>query len=154
MSSLIAASIQKHIPITPSVWAKEKHESGLSYGLDEAGYSIRLHPDHVSSDKVLHPGQMHLAVSLEHVAIPRNIIAEVRNKSTLVRLGLWQPTTTLEPGWRGFITLELVYFGLGTFKLEPGMPIGQVIFSWLDGEAPAYEGKYQDQPAEPVAARF
>jgi dCTP deaminase len=154
MSSLIAESIKNNIPITPAIWSKEKHESGLSYGLDEAGYSIRLHPEHASSRMQLVPGVMHLAVSLEHVRIPRNVIAEVRNKSTLVRLGLWQPTTTLEPGWQGFITLELVYFGRGTFQLEPGMPIGQIIFSWLDGDAPPYEGKYQDQPAEPVTARF
>jgi len=154
MSSLIAESIRKNIPITPFHPSKMKHDSGLSFGLDEAGYSIRLHDTHPSSDMQLQPGLMHLAVSLEHVSIPTNVIAEVRNKSTLARLGLWQPTTTLEPGWKGFITLELVYFGRGTFKLEPGMPIGQIIFSWLDGHAPAYEGKYQDQPAEPVAARF
>ncbi len=154
MSSLIADSIKKYIEIDPCVWEKKKHDSGLSYGLDEAGYSIRLHDTHPSSDMLLQPGVMHLAVSLEYVAIPTNVIAEVRNKSTLARLGLWQPTTTLEPGWRGFITLELVYFGRGNFKLEPEMPIGQIIFSWLDGHAPPYEGKYQDQPPEPVTARF
>jgi len=154
MSVLCGKSILKHIPITPMVEVKTRHELGTSYGLDEAGYSLRLSDKDESSDAMLDPGLVHLGVTMEHLEIPNNVIAYVYNKSTYARLGLLMPTTTLEPGWKGHITLELIYFNIGQFKLYPGMPIAQVCFHWLDGEAIPYTGKYQDQPEAPVPPRF
>lgn len=154
MSVLCGNSILKNIPIIPMVDMKMRHELGVSYGLDEAGYSLRLSETDPSSDAILEPGLVHLGVTMERLEIPNNVIAFVYNKSTYARLGLLMPTTTLEPGWKGHVTLELLYFNIGKFKLYPGMPIAQVCFHWLDGPATPYNGKYQDQPEAPIAPRF
>jgi dCTP deaminase len=155
MSVLRGASIKKHIPIDPAVWEKTRHESGMTYGLSEAGYDIRLTDNHESSEAKIDHGRMVLVASLEHFQIPKNVIAFVHDKSTLARLGLAVQNTVLEPGWIGHITLELSFHGNGAFfQLYRGMPIAQVCFHWLDGDAEPYNGRYQDQAEEPVTARF
>jgi len=156
MSGLTADEIQKRIKIEPAIWTKERVKVDgfdLSYGLCEASYDIRLSHNHHSSIAALPRLVQKLAVSLEKVFIPTDVIAHVYNKSTLVRLGLWQPTTTLEPGWYGHITLELMYVGhQDHFQLHPGMPIAQVVFNELNGHTRGYKGRYQDQPEVPVRA--
>jgi dCTP deaminase len=59
--------------------------------------------------------------------------------------------TVIEPGWRGFLTLELVYHGLKPIRIPGGAGIAQVIFHEISSPA-EYAGKYQDQPDRPVAA--
>lgn len=157
MSVLCGASIKRNISITPFVDAKTQWQyndwPALSYGLSEAGYDIRLSEEHVSSDTCIVKGNMVLAVSMERLVIPNNVIAFVHDKSTLARRGLAMQNTVLEPGWEGHITLEITYHGAAyQFQLHRGMPIAQVCFHWLDGPATSYEGRYQDQPEKPVEA--
>lgn len=63
--------------------------------------------------------------------------------------------TIIEPGWRGFLTLEITNHSRGTIWIQRGSPIAQIIFHQLlePTDAP-YVGKYQDQESRPVAARF
>mgnify|MGYP000591410588 FL=1 len=71
--------------------------------------------------------------------------------------GLCVTVTPLEAGWEGYVTLELSNKTDLPIKLTPGMGICQVLF--IHGNEPCEisyadrNGKYQDQPAEPVLPR-
>ena len=71
------------------------------------------------------------------------------------RLGLSVFNTVIEPGWRGYLTLELKNQGDRVLHIDCGDPIAQILFERLDvpTENP-YSGKYQDQDAGPQPARF
>jgi dCTP deaminase len=57
--------------------------------------------------------------------------------------------TVIEPGWCGFLTLELVYHGRERLHIPAGAGIAQVIFHQTSCNA-YYDGKYQNQPDRPV----
>ena len=59
----------------------------------------------------------------------------------------------IEPGWRGYLTLELTNHGEREIRVAGGTPIAQIIFHLLDAPAEhPYAGKYQDQRQGPQAA--
>ena len=125
-------------------------EGGMSYGLSVAGYDVRI-----AQDIYLQPGEFSLASTVEKFAIPIDILAKVADKSTWARRGLAVQNTIIEPGWCGFLTLELTNHGKEPLEIKAGMPIAQIIFHRLESPAEAiYKGKYQNQEAGPVAARF
>ena len=82
----------------------------------------------------------------------------VADKSTLARLGVAVQNTVIEPGWRGFLTLELSYTPVSWRRprlvIEAGSPIAQVIFEPIDCETAGYDGKYQHAGPTPQAAIF
>ena len=131
-----------------------------SWGLTEVGYDIRLKqtvtlspwnwtvddPDHGYTSG---SGRFCLASTLEEFDMPHNLCGIVHDKSTWARKGLSVFNTVIEPGWRGFLTLELVYHGEQPLRLEAGTGIAQVIFHEIQTPA-RYEGKYQDQADMPV----
>jgi len=121
---------------------------GMSFGLSIAGYDIRL-----AQELELKPGHFKLGSTVEKFNIPFNILAKVADKSTLARRGLSVYNTVIEPGWKGFLTVELVNNGHHTIKLWAGSPIAQIIFhQLLEPAEVGYEGKYQNQPDKPVEA--
>ena len=62
--------------------------------------------------------------------------------------------TVIEPGWRGFLTLELRNMSNKKIFIPNGCPIAQVVFHRLDQECEKpYSGKYQDQERGPQGAR-
>lgn len=134
-------------PIQDMLVTKVRH-NGMSHGLTECGYDIRI-----KQDVWLFPGRRFvLASSIEYFDMPRNLMGRVLNKSSWARRGLdASMTTNIEPGWRGFLTLELRYMKLWPMKIKAGTGIAQVIFETL-AEPAQYEGKYNNQPDRPVAA--
>ncbi len=63
--------------------------------------------------------------------------------------------TVIEPGWKGYLTLELVNHSETVMHLLAGDPIAQVIFFALNAPTDApYNGKYQDQPNRPMGAIY
>lgn len=137
-----------------------KQYRGKSYGLTAAGYDIRLgqlkHPrrDHAIVESLhLRPGEFMLAASLERVKIPHDLQVIVHDKSSWARRGLALQNTVLEPGWEGYITLELSNHGPSAIELQTGMPIAQLIFHQLDVPTNRpYDGKYQNQGSAPQEA--
>lgn len=138
-------------------------EHGVSHGLSEAGYDIRIkqtirflpRDGHISArvDGVFHPHtRFILASAMEEFQMPSNLVGIVHDKSTWARRGLSVFNTVIEPGWKGFLTLELVYHGGGALIIPAGAGIAQVIFHELS-EVASYEGKYQNQENNPVAPR-
>jgi dCTP deaminase len=140
-SKLLTAS-----PVEPMMKIKMK-KHGVSFGLSEAGYDIRI-----AQDITLHPfKRFALASTVEHFAMPDNIIGVVHDKSTWARRGLSVFNTVVESGWRGWLTIELVYHGWGVLRIPAGAGIAQVLFHQTMEKA-LYIGKYQHQPNEPVKA--
>lgn len=133
-----------------SPFCERSVEHGMSYGLSVAGYDVR-----VAEDVTIGPGEFLLASTLEQFAMPNDVLAKVSDKSTWARRGIAVQNTVIEPGWRGFLTLEITNHGKQIIDIAAGMPIAQIIFHRL--EAPAenpYSGKYQNQAAGPQPARF
>lgn len=120
----------------------------VSHGLTEAGYDIRIR-ESVMLDRTC---RVALASTLDEFQMPEDMVGVVHDKSTWARKWLSVQNTIIEPGWRGWLTLELVYNGNGVLMIPAGAGIAQVLFSRL-AEPAAYDGKYQDQEARPVEAR-
>ncbi len=121
----------------------------LSFGLSACGYDIR-----VDGGTYLRPGEFLLASSLEYFCMPGGVMGRVHDKSSWARRGLAVQNTIIEPGWHGYLTLELTNHGREGLIIGDGWPIAQVIFEFLDvaTEQP-YDGKYQFQERGPQAAR-
>lgn len=125
---------------------------GMSFGLSAAGYDVRI-----DKGRVLRPGDFCLASTLERFDMPTIVLGHVADKSTWARRGLAVQNTIIEPGWRGWLTLELTNHGDDTLRIEDGAPIAQIIFHLLAAptEQPYGENsKYQDQERGPQKARF
>lgn len=147
--------------------ADRTHEHGLSYGLGPAGYDLRLvlgsepgpmvkeaWQDATGRFVLLGPGEFTLAAAVEHFSMPTDILGIVHDKSSLARLGLSVFNTVIEPGWNGYLTLELINKGPEPIRLVEGQAIAQVVFHRLDEAAERpYEGKYQQQGFGPQVAR-
>lgn len=135
-------------PIVDMLPTKLRYK-GYSYGLSEAGYDIRI-----KQDIYLTPAsKFSLASSIERFDLPKNLVGIVHDKSTWARQGLSVFNTVIEPGWEGYITLELVYHGNDYLSIPAGVGIAQVIFHELSCSA-SYEGKYQNQQDQPVLPIF
>lgn len=151
MTVLSGQTIRRLGIITPTMDRVEAY--GLTYGLGPAGYDLGLdfnepwwHP--------IEPGQFMLAATIEHFRMPDDVLGVVHDKSSWARRGLCVQNTVIEPGWRGYLTLELTNHSHQVIQLIQGMPIAQVVFHRLDEPAERpYEGKYQDQQPGPQGAR-
>ena len=120
---------------------------GVSHGLSEAGYDLRI-----KQAITLHPlKRFAIASTVERFEMPSDLVAIVHDKSTWARRGLSVFNTVIEPGWHGWLTLELVYHGRGIIRIPAGAGIAQAIFHRIT-EPAAYDGKYQGQEDRPVSA--
>ncbi|QIQ22307.1 dCTP deaminase [Zophobihabitans entericus] len=108
----------------------------------------------------LHPGELALAVTLESVVIPDDLVGWLDGRSSLARLGLMVHVTAhrIDPGWHGQIVLEFYNSGKLPLALRPGMTIGALSFETLSGPAARpynrrQDAKYRDQQGA-VASRI
>ena len=153
-------------PIKNMVRTKQK-SNGVSWGLSEAGYDIRIKQDiHFKPNPFFQTGmdcsvngivtrnsKFTLASAIEEFDMPDCLVGIVHDKSTWARQGLSVFNTVIEPGWKGFLTLELVYHGNTELIIPAGSGIAQVIFHRTSNKV-KYEGKYQNQENKPVASKF
>jgi dCTP deaminase len=110
---------------------------------------------------ILHPGEFVLGSTLERVALPDDLVARLEGKSSLGRLGLLIHSTAgyVDPGWDGYLTLELSNVANLPITIYPGMKIGQISFFRLTTPADVPYGsaaagsKYQGQRG-PTPSRF
>lgn len=170
------SALFREIPIENMLPTKERSH-GVSHGLSEAGYDIRLKQDirfnppkaglHTSTWSITRrweeDGQFKvdrqintkftLASAMEKFVMPESLVGVVHDKSTWARRGLSVFNTVIEPGWEGYLTLELVYHGNEPLHLPAGAGIAQVLFSSIYEDA-SYNGKYQNQADKPVGAVY
>lgn len=85
---------------------------------------------------IIHPRQLVLGATLEYLSMPRDMAATVEGRSSWGRLGLIIATaSSVAPGFKGCITLELVNDGEVPIVLRPGMRIAQLVFFETKKEA-------------------
>lgn len=143
-------------PIKNMVQTKER-EHGVSYGLGEAGYDIRVKQDilftaaGVFVDGSYQTGRFTIASATEEFQMPNDLVGIVHDKSTWARRGLSLFNTVIEPGFFGGLTLEIVYHGMEDLHIPAGAGIAQVIFHKTLMKA-SYDGKYQNQSTDPTPA--
>lgn len=78
---------------------------------------------------VLHPGMLALGCTFEYICLPSNLECQVEGRSSWARLGLQIATaTSVEPGFKGVLTLELSNLGTIPVELHPGVRIAQLFF--------------------------
>lgn len=143
--------------------------SPTSYGLTECGYDIRLKQEvkfrkvdfrdgqtvrYTMVDGFRENGHFVLGSSIEYFQMPNFLMGRVLNKSTWARKGLdCSMSTNLEPGWKGHLTIEMLYYGHEELTIPAGAGICQVIFEKIAVPV-EYKGKYDNQPDHPVSAKL
>ena len=144
-------------PIKDMLCKKIKFQE-VSHGMSEAGYDIRIKQSicfkpcgntiqRYNSKFVVEEttwGRFILASTMDQFDMPTDLVGIVHDKSSWARKGLSVFNTVIEPGWKGFLTLELVYHGNDTLFIPAGSGIAQVIFHKCENQA-NYDGKYQFQ---------
>ena len=135
-------------------FSERTKQNGMTYGVGPAGYDVRVEfdADGIAYERWLFPGQFILASTIERFTMPTNLLGIVHDKSTWARRGVAVQNTVIEPGWCGWLTLELTNHSDKTIVIKRGDPIAQIVFHYLDEPASvAYDGKYQNQRRGPVA---
>ena len=172
-----------HQVITPFVPHLVKQVNDLkvvSYGLTSAGYDIRLSKsgcyrltggtidvkselgyyevdydqDETGTYYTIRPWESVLCASVELICMPPNLKATCIGKSTYARAGLIVNTTPIEPGWQGYITLELVNTQPLGLKVYCDEGIAQLEFHEIEPSITPYGNrKYQFQSDKPTLPR-
>jgi dCTP deaminase len=145
---LPAQEIRKLRLVAPFV--EQKVAFGATYGLGPAGYDVRI-----AETIWLWPARFVLASTIERVDMPNDVMAIVHDKSTWARRGVAVQNTVIQPGSRGWLTLEITVHAWRFLRIRAGTPIAQIVFHRL--EAPTergYHGKYQNQRRGPQPAIF
>lgn len=147
MTVLSAQTIQDvHRLINP--FHQRTVEQGMTFGLSSCGYDVRIAEDHMIYSTMV------LGSTIERFRMPHHIMGVVHDKSSWGRKGLAVQNTVIEPGWEGYLTLELSNHSGKPIVISAGMPIAQIVFHYLDQPTNfPYKGKYQNQESGPQPAR-
>ncbi len=86
---------------------------------------------------IMQPGDFVLAVTLEKIKIPDDLMGRLEGRSSLGRLGIVVHSTAsiFDPGWDGNCVLELGNLGRMAVTLTPGMRICAMTFEELSSKA-------------------
>lgn len=86
---------------------------------------------------IMQPGDFVLAVTMETVKIPDDLLGRLEGRSSLGRLGIVVHSTAsiFDPGWDGQCVLELGNLGRMPVALYPGMRICAMAFEQLSTPA-------------------
>lgn len=160
-------SLLKFQPVEPMETEKIRFQ-GTSYGLSEAGYDLRIKQDITfiksgygdrvvvkdpdEPEEVVYFGCFCLASTIEKFQMPNFLVANIHDKSTWARQGLSVFNTVVEPGWHGWLTLELVYHGQIDLHIPAGSGIAQALFASLTDMSSYGDGKYQNAQNFPQPA--
>jgi dCTP deaminase len=145
----------------------------ISFGLSSYGYDIRVaeefkiftnvfntvvDPKHFDQRSmvdykdevcIIPPNSFVLARTVEYFRIPRKVLTVCVGKSSYARCGLIVNVTPFEPGWEGYVTLEISNTTPLPAKIYANEGIAQVLFFEADEECEiSYadkKGKYQGQ---------
>lgn len=104
MSKLPGQVIRRECPVAPI--EERQRAYGMSYGLGPAGYDVRI-----AETTWVWPGRFVLASTIEYFQMPSDLLGTVHDKSTLIRCGVAMQNTVIEPGWRGYLTIEITKHG-------------------------------------------
>lgn len=164
---------KEHLMITPFVDSNVGKGEAVSFGLSSYGYDLRvadeykifhnalntiIDPKEISSDSfidfkgnvcIIPPNSFALARSVEFFRIPNNVLAVCVGKSTYARCGIITNVTPFEPGWEGYVTLEISNTTPLPAKVYSNEGLCQVLFLESDEACEVSysdkNGKYQHQ---------
>ena len=125
--------------------------------LDPKGYDRSLMKRFLSPNgEPIHlpPYSFAMTHSVERFVMPDNVIGIATGKSSYARSGLIVNITPLEPGWEGYLTIEVINPTPYPIRVYPDEGIAQIIF-FRSGSRPRTtyrdrNGKYQGQEKEVV----
>ncbi|MEN9654561.1 MAG: deoxycytidine triphosphate deaminase [Chlamydiota bacterium] len=139
-------------PFADGLVREAKGQKLVSYGLSSYGYDLRVakdfkvftnvynsivDPKNFSADAfvdihadtcIIPPNSFALARSVEYFRIPRNVLTLCIGKSTYARCGIIVNVTPFEPGWEGYVTLEISNTTPLPAKIYAGEGLAQVLF--------------------------
>ncbi len=92
------------------------------------------------------PRRRWLLGTTEPVSIPAGYIGLICLRSTWARLGLMAPPTIADPGFQGYLTMEVFNSGTQPVIIRPGDYLWSMTMLTAPFES-AYQGRYQDQPS-------
>jgi dCTP deaminase len=141
--------LERRPPLLEPFVERSVSPAGRSFGLSSASYDVRI-----DQDVIVLPHGFVLASTIERFNMHVDLAGTVRDKSSWARLGLAVQNTHLDPGWCGYLTVELSNHSDVEIRIPSGEPIAQIVFELLDRptELP-YRGKYYDQERGPQPAR-
>lgn len=117
--------------------------------VDPKSFDDDMTEDFVGDVCIIPPNSFALARTIEYFRIPRNVLTITVGKSTYARAGIITNVTPFEPGWEGFVTLEISNTTPLPAKIYANEGIAQVIFFEADEECEVSyadkKGKYQGQ---------
>lgn len=162
--------------IAPFVDRQVREEEGqkrISFGLSSYGYDLRVADEFKVFTNVYHsivdpknfredafvtirgqscvipPNSFALAHSVEYFRIPGDVLTLCVGKSTYARCGIIVNVTPFEPGWEGYVTLEISNTTPLPAMIYAGEGLAQILF--FRGEEPCEvsyadrKGKYMHQ---------
>jgi len=98
---------------------------------------------------IIPPNSFALGVSIEHFAIPLNVMAFCVGKSTYARCGVVVNWTSFQAGWEGFATLEISNTTPLPVKIYAREGLAQIVFFEGEGSCDVSykdsQGKYMCQ---------
>jgi dCTP deaminase len=124
----------------------------ISYGLSSYGYDLRVSDEFMvftnmhnclvdpknfsensfvsmkTEECIIPPNSFALARSVEYFRIPRDVLTICIGKSTYARCGIIVNVTPFEPGWEGFVTLEISNTTPLPAKIYANEGLAQVLF--------------------------
>ena len=130
----------------------EEGNKVISYGLSSYGYDLRVadefmvftnvynslvDPKNFSEDSfvsmqtkecIIPPNSFALARSVEYFRIPKDVLVVCLGKSTYARCGIIVNVTPFEPGWEGYVTLEISNTTPLPAKVYANEGLAQVLF--------------------------
>jgi dCTP deaminase len=91
---------------------------------------MEMHEVAYGDSIAVHPLEVLLASTYETITLPEDLVARLEGKSSLARLGLQVHATAgfVDPGWEGYLTLELSNVTKFPILIYPGMKIVQISF--------------------------
>ena len=145
----------------------------ISYGLSSYGYDLRVSDEFMvftnvynclvdpknfdknsfvslrTEECIIPPNSFALARSVEYFRMPEDVLAICVGKSTYARCGIIVNVTPFEPGWEGYVTLEISNTTPLPAKIYANEGLAQVVFykgeeSCLTSYA-SRRGKYMNQ---------
>ncbi len=152
---------------------RQVREGVISYGVSSYGYDLRIADefkiftninttivdpknfdpqsliDYRGDVCIIPPNSFALGRSVEYFRIPENVMTICVGKSTYARCGIITNVTPLEPGWEGYVTLEISNTTPLPAKIYANEGIAQVLFFESDQPCEisykSKRGKYQAQ---------
>lgn len=152
--------------IKPDHWIRQFAENGgiLPFNpeqINPASYDVTLgnhwicptrQPEEITASQfTLFPGEVILATTREFLKMPRNVVCDLKLKSSLGRLWLNHSLSGwIDCGFEGQVTLELQNLGPYPRSLTEGMRVAQLVFFTMESPPEqAYgeggRGHYQGQ---------